>query len=195
MAGAEKNWHVDIRQLFLDPLKNPAYKAAFGTSRFENTRCHIRFDDKRTRVARLKQDKLAAFGFVWELLIENCTTPYNLGAYTTVDEQLVPFKGRSPSPQYMPSKPGKYGVKIFWLCDAFVPYAFNGTIYVGKQPGAATEKNLGQNFVLYLTAPIQNTGRNVTMDNYFTGIQLASMMLHRRLTIAGTVRKCKYLNA
>ena len=31
----------------------------------------------------------------------------------------------------------------------------------------------------------------MTMDNYFTGIQLANMMLHRRLTIIGTVRKCK----
>ena len=29
------------------------------------------------------------------------------------------------------------------------------------------------------------------MDNYVTGIQLANMMLHRRLTIVGTVRKCK----
>ena len=48
----------------------------------------------------------------------------------------------------MPSKPGKYGVKIFWLCDASVAYAFKGKIYVGKQPGAATEKKLGQNLVL-----------------------------------------------
>ena len=29
------------------------------------------------------------------------------------------------------------------------------------------------------------------MDNYFTGIQLANMMLHRRLTIVGTVKKYK----
>ena len=92
LAGAEKNWKVGIRQLFSDLLKNPAYKAAFGTRRFENIRCHIRFDDKRTRVARLKQDKLAAFSIVWELFIEN-RTQYNVGAYTTVDEQLVPFRG------------------------------------------------------------------------------------------------------
>ena len=91
----------------------------------------------------------------------------------------------------MPSKPGKYGIKNFWLCDASIPYAFNEKIYVGKQPGTATEKNLGQNLVLYLTEPIQNTGKNVNIDNYLTGIQLANMMLHRRLTIVGTVRKCK----
>ena len=74
-----------------------------------------------------------------------------------MDEQLAPFRGRCPFTQYMPSKRGKHGVKIFWLCDASVPYDFNGKIYVGKQPSAATEKNLGQNLVLYLTAPIQNT--------------------------------------
>ena len=170
LAGAEKNWNVDIRQLFSDPLKNPAYKAAFGTSRFENIRCHIKFDDKRTRVARLKQDKLAAFSFVWKLFIKNCSTQYNLGAYTTVNEQLVSFRGRCLFTQYMPRKPGNYGVKIFWLCDASVPHAFNGKIYVGKQSSAATEKNLVQNPVLYLTAPIKSTGRNVTVDNYFTGI-------------------------
>ena len=164
----------------LRPPKNPVYKAGFGTSRFENIRCHIKFDDKRARVARLKQDKLVAFSFVWELFIENCKTQYNLRTNTTVNKQLVPFRGRCPFTEYMPSKPGKYGIKIFCLCNACVPFAFNGKIYVGKQPGAATEKNVGQNLVLYLTAPIQSTGRNVTMDNYFTGIQLTNMMLHRR---------------
>ena len=62
---------------------------------------------------------------------------------------------------------------------------------MGKQGGAATEKNLGQNLALYLKAPIQNTGRNVTMDNYFTGIQLANLMLHKRLMIVGTIGNCK----
>ena len=110
LARAEIDWDVDIRQLFSDPLKNLAYKAAFGTSRFENIRCHIRFDDKQTRVARLEQDKLAAFSFVWELFIENCKTSYDLGGYTTVDEQLVRFRGRCSFTQYMPSKPGKKGI-------------------------------------------------------------------------------------
>ena len=32
LTWAEKNWDVNIRQLFSDPLKNPPYKAAFGTS-------------------------------------------------------------------------------------------------------------------------------------------------------------------
>ena len=146
-----KNWDFDKRQLFLDPKQNPTYKAAFGVNRFENIRRHLLFDDKRTRTERLKQDKLAAFNYIWGLFIQNCKTQFSLAAYITVDEQLVPFRGRCPFTQYMPSKPAKYGIKIFWLCDASLPYAFNAKIYVGRQPGSAPEKNLGLNVAVNLT--------------------------------------------
>ena len=42
---------------------------------------------------RLKQDKLAAFNYMWSLFIQNCKTQFSLGAFTTVDKQLVPFRG------------------------------------------------------------------------------------------------------
>ena len=135
LAGAEKNWDVEVQQLFLDHKLNPTYKASFGVNRFENIRRNLRFDDKRTRVERLKQDKLAAFSY-WGLFIENCKTQFSLGAYTTIDEQLVPFIGRCPFLQYMPNKPAKYGIKIFWLCDASLTYASNARICVGRQPGS-----------------------------------------------------------
>ena len=38
---------------------------------------------------------------------------------------------------------------------------------------------------------LQGSGRNVTMDNYFTGVPLAKTMLQRKLTIVGTMKKCK----
>ena len=104
-VGVEKNWDLDTRQLFLDPKQNPTYKAAFGVNRFENIRRHLRFDDKRTQARRLKQDKLAAFNYIWGLFIQNSKTKFFLGAYTTVDEKLVPFRRRCPFTLYMPSKP------------------------------------------------------------------------------------------
>ena len=177
MAGAEKNWDADIRQLFLDHKLNPTHKASFGVNRFENIRRNLRFDDKRTRVERLKQHKLAAFSYIWGLFINNCKTQFSLGAYTTIDKQLVPFRGHCPFLQYMPSKPAKYDIKIFWLCDASLTYASNARIYVGRQPGSELEKNLGQNVVIQLTSPLQDSGRNVTMNNYFTGVLLARTKL------------------
>ena len=120
LAGVEKNWNLDTRQLFLDPKQNPTYKAAFGVNRFENIRRHLRFDDKKTRAERLKQDKLDAFNYIWGLFFQNCKTQFSLGAYTTVDEQLVPFRERCRFTQYIPNKLAKYGIKIFWLCDASI---------------------------------------------------------------------------
>ena len=91
----------------------------------------------------------------------------------------------------MPNKPAKYGIKIFWLCDASLPYVSNARIYVGRQPGSEPEKNLGHNVVADLTSPLQGSGRNVSMENYFTSVPLAKTMLQHNLTIVGTMRKCK----
>ena len=93
LAGVEKNWDWDTRQLFLDPKQNLTYKVAFGVNRFKNIRRHLRFDNKRTRTERLKQDKLTAFKYVWGLFIQNRKTQFSFGSYTTVDKQLVPFRG------------------------------------------------------------------------------------------------------
>ena len=78
LAGAEKNWDADVRQLFLDHKLNPTYKASFGVNRFENMQCNLQFDDKRTRVERLKQDKLAAFSYIWGLFIEKFKTQFSV---------------------------------------------------------------------------------------------------------------------
>ena len=48
---------------------------------------------------------------------------------------------------------------------------------MGRQPESQPEKNLGQNVVIQLKSPLQGSGRNVTMDNYFTGVPLAKTML------------------
>ena len=187
----KKNWDVDVRQLFLDHKSNFTYKASFGVNRFKNIQRNLRFDDKRTGVERLNYDKLAAFSYIWGLIIKNCKTQFSLSAYTTIDKQLVPFKGRCSFLQYMPSKPAKYGIKIFWLCDASLTYASNARIYVGRLPGSEPEKKSCSKCSYSTSIPLQGSGRNVTMDNYFTGVPLAKTMLQRKLTIVGTMKKCK----
>ena len=72
-----------------------------------------------------------------------------------------------------------------------LPYAFNAKIYVGRQPGSAPEKNLGQNVVVHPTAPLQDSGRNVSTNNFFTSVPVARTLLQHQLTVVGTMRKCK----
>lgn len=68
---------------------------------------------------------MTAFRHAWECFPDNCRTRSIPSDCVTIDEQLVPFRGRCRFLQYMPSKPAKYGLKIFWMCNARVPYALN----------------------------------------------------------------------
>ena len=42
-----------------------------------------------------------------------------------------------------------------------------------------------------LAAPLKNSGRNITMDNYFTTLPVAKHLLSWKLTIKGTLRQNK----
>jgi len=55
--------------------------------------------------------------------------PYIPDTDMTVDEQLVPYHGRYPFRQYMNSKLAKYGIKIWWNCNAISSYPLNGQVY------------------------------------------------------------------
>ncbi|KAJ4430815.1 hypothetical protein ANN_19406 [Periplaneta americana] len=140
---------------------------------------------------RIKTDRLAALRYIWNIFLNNCRSKYIPSENVTIDEQLVPFRGRCQFVQYMPSKPAKYRLKIFWLCDAKNSYAFDGIIYTGRKPGEPVEKNLGKNTVLQLFREIQNSGRNVTCDNFFMSVPLAQKLLNMKLTIVGTMKQNK----
>ncbi|KAJ4944672.1 hypothetical protein JOQ06_013215 [Pogonophryne albipinna] len=94
-----------------------------GFHRYEDIRRLIRFDDKRTRAVRLETDHMAAFRYVWDCFLANCKKVFVPSDCVTIDEQLVPFRGR-------------------------VHYAFNGMIYTGRQPGEDVQRNLGRNITM-----------------------------------------------
>lgn len=67
-------------------------------------------------------------------------------------------------------------------------------MYVGKQPpGPYYEmSNDASSVVKRLIQPIDNSARNVSMDNYFTSIPLMNDLYHNhKLTVVGTIRKNK----
>jgi len=78
---------------------------------------------------------LAAIPDVWQMFVAMMPKMVTPGSDITVDEQLVPFRGKCPFHQYIPSKPAKYGVKIWWACDAQTSYPLKGDVYLGRQVG------------------------------------------------------------
>ena len=69
--------------------------------------------------------------------------------------------------RYVLSKPAKYRLKIYTLCDSKAFYAYNFRIYCELQSnGLYAVSNFPLDVVKSLITPIENSCRNVTTDNY-----------------------------
>lgn len=168
----------------------PLYRASMGINRFQAILRFIRFDDDNTRAQRLVTDKAAPISELWTMMNYNFEQSYKPSEYLTVDEQLFPYRGRTRFTQYIPSKPAKYGIKVWWVCDAKNAYPLHGQIYTG-QALTGRETKQGERVVKDLVSRFHGTGRNITMDNFFTSLNLLESLSSMNLTAVGTLRKNK----
>lgn len=129
-AGAEKSNLVHAKDLF-DEEKYALSRAVMSLQRFEQLCRFIRFNNSATRPDRLKSDKLAPIRHVWTLFIMNIPRPFAVSKDFTIDEQLLPTRNRCSFRQYIPSKPGKYGIKTFWLVESRTNYPMAAEVYLG----------------------------------------------------------------
>lgn len=191
LAGVNRSHMEQLRELWSPQGGRPIFCATMSLNRFKALLRYLRFDNKNTRAARREHDKLAAFRDIWEMFIPTLRKHYIPGPDMTVDEQLVPFRGKCPFRQYIPSKPAKYGIKVWWNCDAITSYPLKGEIYLGRQPGEDRQAGLGATVVKNTTGPWLRSGRNIVCDNFFTSVPLAEELLLEHTTIVGTMRKNK----
>ena len=131
----------------------------------------LRFDDANSRRRNRSEDKFHSIRNVFEQWDLNLRDVYTPGPQMTVDEQLVCFR-RCPVRQYIPLKPGKYGIKIWAICEANTSYAWKMQVCTGKNPAIGREVNQGARVVKDLVKEIEYCGRNITCDNFFTSIPL-----------------------
>lgn len=189
MAGANHSNDENARDLWTQ-LSHPLFRATMGLNRFWDLIRFIRFDDARTRNERQRTDKAAPIRDVWIMLNANLAKYYVPTENLTIDEQLYPYRGRTKFTQYIPSKPAKYGIKVWWICDAKNSYPLHGQIYTGKQD-SGREIGVGERVVRDLVGPYYGSGRNITMDNFFTTLPLAKQLISVKLSIVGTLRRNK----
>ena len=165
------------------------FRQSMTRTRYKEILRHIRFDDKATRSARKDKDKFCLIRDVWKSFLTQCQTHFHPSCYLTVDEQLFPTKARCPFTQYMPNKPGKFGIKFWMLCDSDSSYILNAEPYLGRHfEENRGQMQLGEFVVMNLMQPYLNKGHNVTTDNFFTSKRLAENLAKEKTTIIGTVR-------
>ena len=165
----------------------------FGFEVIQNTMSRDRFElllkffhFSNNQEAHADQDRLFKLRPLLDLLRTRFKSIYVPGSVISIDETMVPWKGRLLFKQYIPGKAHKYRVKIYKLA-ATNGYTWNFMIYSGKQDPTA---GLGhaQTVVLDLADGLLECHRTVVVDNFFTSISLAESLLRNDTYLIGILR-------
>ncbi|XP_034533127.1 piggyBac transposable element-derived protein 4-like [Notolabrus celidotus] len=188
LAGVYRSRSENVKSLWDDQTGRAIFRATMSCGMFSLIGQNIRFDRKAER-AEKSDDKLAAIRELWDQWTDRLPLLFNPSRDICIDEQLVPFKGHCRFRQYMPKKPGKYGIKIWVACDVPTNYVWRMQVYLGKAAGDAPEVGQGKRVVIDLTKGLR--GHTVTCDNFFTSHALAQELLKRKMALVGTIRSNK----
>ena len=145
------------------------------------------FDDAGARQSCKSPDKFSPIRNVFEIWNGSLLDTFVPGPNLSLDKKLGTFCGRCPFRQNMSSKPGKYGIKIWAICDSTLHYVLKMDVYKEREIGEPRETNLDSKLALKLSESFKKSGRNITCDNFFTNLELGRKLLMQNLTIVGTI--------
>ncbi len=119
VCGIYGSSHANFKDFYRrDGTGMPFFQMVMRETRMHFLLRMLRFDDITTRNESRQTDYLAPIRQIFTQFVENCKTVYSLGDTFTIDEMLVGFRGQCPFRQYIPSKPAKYGIKIYSIVDS-----------------------------------------------------------------------------
>ena len=106
--------------------------SVMARSRFEQIKAFVYFNDN----ANMAPPGSDNFNQLFKIrpLLSHLQQKYNaipMDQMVCIDEQMIPFKGSLSLKQYVPSKPHKYGYKVFVICNSKgINYDFQ--VYMGN---------------------------------------------------------------
>ena len=93
---------------------------------------HLNDNSKQVPYGQTGHDKLFKVRKLLDLLSPLFESEFEMHQSCTIDEAMIPFKGRLRFKQYMKDKPTKWGIKVFILADAPTGYVKRLQVYTGK---------------------------------------------------------------
>ena len=156
--------------------------------RFEQITRYLHFADNDTLPARGEEgfSRLQKVDPIISALKHNFQSAYYPHCQVSIDEAMIPFKGRSSMKQYLPLKPVKRGFKVWAMADALNGYMYDFNVYTGAC--GDRETGLGEKVVLTLAESIKGRHHHLYFDNYFSSISLLSKLFEDGTYACGTVR-------
>ena len=129
--------------------------------------------------------------------VRNRCLQHRVEEIVSIDEQIIPFKGRLAIKQYCKGKPYPWGIKNYVLAGkSGLPYDF--VLYQGKASGIS-EQNIkrfgfGASVVLHLSDRLKHPGHQLYFDNFFSSYNLFEILRHNKINAAGTVRINRFVS-
>jgi hypothetical protein len=120
-----------------------------------------------------------------EKLNQSFSSHFTPTQYLTLDEAMCAYKGRSTIKQYIPTKPHKWGYKIY--CLASEDYLLHFEIYEGKEE-EPSESGAVYDTVIRMIQQYQNQQLVLFTDNWFTSPILLNALQERGIRTCGSVK-------
>ena len=134
-------------------------------------------------------DKLFKIRPLLDMVLPKFESEYELHQFITIDEAMIPFKGRLGFKQYMKAKPTKWGIKVFVLSDSVNGYVYRLQIYTGKHVESSNPSiGLCTRVCLDLLDGLPDNGYCLFTDNYYTGPDLYLTLYNKGINACGTIR-------
>ena len=134
-------------------------------------------------------DRLFKVRGLLDLIIPKFESEYHIHQECTIDEAMIPFKGRLAFKQYVKFKPTKWGIKVFVLADATNGYIRTFQIYTGKSlEDGNSSVGLCTKVVLDLMSGLEGSGLPLYTDNYYTPPSLYLHLYNRGINACGAAR-------
>ena len=117
-----------------------------------------------------------------DLLLPRLTDVHSTERNLAVDETLIKFKERVHFRQFIPIKPGRFGIKCFTLAESSYDYGLVSKVYIG-----VVQTDLGRRAVITLMESFLDKGYVLYVDNHYTSMQLFEDLKRRGTLACGTV--------
>ena len=156
--------------------------------RFEEIRRYLHFIDNLS-IPKDNTDRLIKIRPFLTKLHETFHDAATPEESQSIDEMMIPFKGRSGLKQYIKSKPKKWGFKM-WVRAGVSGYVYCFEPYQASSGGRGEPSRFGVagDVVLRLCHDLSGKNHKVYCDNLFTSVPLAMELKRQDIYIIGTCR-------
>jgi len=167
-----------------DTYRHPHIAALFSQDRFRQL---LRFFSVvAPDPAAAERDALPFVRSLADRLNKSFAEHFSPDESMTLDEAMVAYKGRSPIKQYIPSKPHKWGYKIW--CLASENYLLHFEVYEGREEHPSPLGATGDT-VIRMTHPYQQQQLVLFTDQWFTSPTLMHALAERGIRLCGSVNR------